>query len=63
MPRVAARLGSRLLARKKPELATVFGLGVLMDLHETHADDVALRDRGIEPRPVAAHFGRQFGLE
>jgi uncharacterized protein YbjT (DUF2867 family) len=63
MPRAAARLGSRLVARKKPELATVFGLGLMMDLHETHADDAALRDRGIDPQPVAAHFGRQFGLQ
>jgi uncharacterized protein YbjT (DUF2867 family) len=63
MPRVAVRVGSRLMARKKPELATVFGLGLLMDLHETHVDDAPLRERGIEPQPVAAHFGRQFGLE
>ena len=63
MPRVAVRVGSRLLARRKPELATVFGLGLLMDLHETHVDDAPLRDRGIDPQPVAAHLGRQFGLE
>ena len=63
MPRVAVRVGSRLMARKKPELATVLGLGLLMDLHETHVDDAPLRQRGIEPQPVAAHLGRQFGLE
>jgi uncharacterized protein YbjT (DUF2867 family) len=63
MPRVAVRVGSRLMARKKPELATVFGLGLLMDLHETQVDDAPLRQRGIEPQPVAAHLGRQFGLE
>ncbi len=63
MPRAALRVGSRLMARKKPELATVFALGLLMDLHETDADDAPLRERGIEPQPVAAHFGRQFGLE
>src|SRR5690242_13845960 len=63
MPRVAVRVGSRLMARKKPELATVFGLGLLMDLHETHVDAAPLRERGIEPQPVVAHFGRQFGLE
>jgi uncharacterized protein YbjT (DUF2867 family) len=63
MPRAAVRIGSRLLARKKPELATVFGLGLLMDLHETHADDAPLRERGIDPQPVADHFRRQFGLE
>jgi len=63
MPRAAARIGSRLLARKKPELATVFGLGLLMDLHETQADDAPLLERGIDPQHVAAHFERQFGLE
>ena len=63
MPRVAVRVGSRLMARKKPELATVFGLGLLMDLHETYVDDAPLREHGIEPQPVVAHFGRQFGLE
>jgi len=63
MPRAAVRVGSRVLRRRKPELATVFGLGLLMDLHETQCDDGALRERGIEPQPVAAHFRRQFGLE
>lgn len=63
LPRAAVRVSSRLLARKKPELATVFGLGLLMDLHETDADDAPLRERGIDPQPVAAHFRRQLGLE
>jgi len=63
MPRVAARVASRLLATRKPELATVFGLGLLMDLHETRADDGPLRERGIDPQRVAAHFERQFGLK
>jgi uncharacterized protein YbjT (DUF2867 family) len=63
MPRPAARVLSRLLARRKPEVATVIGLGLLMDLHETRCDDGPLRERGIEPQPVAAHFRRQLGLE
>lgn len=63
MPRAVVRVGSRFLARKKPELATVFGLGLLMDLHETHADDAPLQERGIDPQPVAAHFRAQLGLE
>ena len=63
MPRPAARLLSRLVARRKPEVATVLGLGLMMDLHESRCDDASLRERGIDPRPVAAHFQRQLGLE
>lgn len=63
MPRPLARALSRLLARRRPEVATVIGLGLLMDLHETRADEAPLRDRGIEPQRVAAHLRRQLNVE
>jgi uncharacterized protein YbjT (DUF2867 family) len=59
MPRPAVRLATRLLARPKPALASVFGLGLLMDLHETRCDDEPLRTRGIDPGTVEAHLRRQ----
>jgi uncharacterized protein YbjT (DUF2867 family) len=59
MPRPAVRLATRLLARPKPALASVFGIGLLMDLHESRCDDTPLRERGIEPQQVAVHLRRQ----
>jgi uncharacterized protein YbjT (DUF2867 family) len=58
MPRPAVRLGARVLARPKPALASVFGLGLMMDLHESRCDDAPLRERGIQPGTVEAHFRR-----
>lgn len=52
MPQPAVRLARRLLARRKPALASVFGLGLLMDIQEASWDDTPLRARGIEPRTV-----------
>jgi uncharacterized protein YbjT (DUF2867 family) len=59
MPRPAAKLGMRLLGRRKPALASVFGLGLMMDLHEGQATDAALRERGIEPRPASDWLRQQ----
>jgi len=53
MPRAVASIGMRLLRRPNPALATVFGLGLMMDLHEATWDDAPLRERGITPRPAS----------
>ncbi len=58
MPRFAARLGMRLLDKRKPELATVFGTGLIQDLVVPRWDDAPLRERGVEPRS-ATEFLRQ----
>ncbi len=50
MPRVVARLGTRLLDRPNPAMATIFGTGLMQDLLQVTWDDVPLRERGITPR-------------
>jgi hypothetical protein len=49
MPRLAARLGIRLLNRRNDALASIFGTGLLQDLTESTWDDGPLRERGIAP--------------
>jgi len=53
MPRAVASIGMRLLRHPNPALATVFGLGLMMDLHEATWDDAPLRERAITPRPAS----------
>lgn len=59
MPRPLVRIASRLMARRKPALASIFGLGLLMDLHASSCDDGALRERGIVPRSASEHVRAQ----
>jgi uncharacterized protein YbjT (DUF2867 family) len=59
MPRPLVRLGMRALARPKPALASVFGIGLLMDLHESRADDSPLRERSIHPRSTRDYLREQ----
>jgi uncharacterized protein YbjT (DUF2867 family) len=47
LPRPLTRLGIRLFDRPNPALASVFGAGLLQDLHEGNWDDAPLRERGI----------------
>jgi hypothetical protein len=49
----------RLLARRKPALASVFGVGLLMDLQESRVDDEPLRARAISPRSTADYLREQ----
>jgi uncharacterized protein YbjT (DUF2867 family) len=53
MPRALARLGTRLLDRPSPAMATVFGTGLMQDLIEVTWDDAPLRERGITPRSAS----------
>jgi uncharacterized protein YbjT (DUF2867 family) len=59
-PRPLLRVGMRLLSRPRPALASVFGLGLQMDLYEGTATDAALRERGIEPRTASAWLRQQL---
>ncbi|TDO54627.1 putative NAD(P)-binding protein [Kribbella sp. VKM Ac-2527] len=61
LPRAAARLGMRLLARPNDALASIFGTGLLQDLVESRSDDSALRLRGITPT-AASEFIRSQSL-
>lgn len=62
MPRGAARLAARLLARRNDALASALGAGVLQDVCQTRWDDKPLRDRGIVPRS-ASDFLRERARE
>ena len=59
MPRPLVRVGMRVLARRKPALASVFGIGLVMDLQEARWDERPHRERMIEPRPTADYLREQ----
>jgi uncharacterized protein YbjT (DUF2867 family) len=50
LPRWAVKAGMRALARPRPALASIMGLGYLVDTEPSRTTDAALRERGIEPR-------------
>jgi uncharacterized protein YbjT (DUF2867 family) len=54
MPRPAVKVATRLLPRVNDALATVFGLGLMMDVTPTTWDDRPLTSRGISPRSATA---------
>ncbi|MGY1707420.1 SDR family oxidoreductase [Geodermatophilus sp. SYSU D00697] len=55
VPRPVLSLGARALRRRRPELASVLGIALSMDIGE-EAGDRPLRALGIEPRPASAHI-------
>jgi uncharacterized protein YbjT (DUF2867 family) len=62
MPRAVARLGVRVLDRPNPGLATIFGIGLMLDLLEVTWDDAPLRERGIIPRSATDWIEEQAAL-
>jgi uncharacterized protein YbjT (DUF2867 family) len=56
MPRPLVRLGMRMLSRPKPALASIFGIGLLIDTEEAHWDDHALVRYGITPQSIAEYL-------
>jgi len=54
VPRVAMSIGCRVLARLKPETASLMGMALFFDTHRGTWDDAPLRQAGIEPRPATA---------
>jgi uncharacterized protein YbjT (DUF2867 family) len=58
VPRAAMSVGRRVLARTKPEIASLMGMALYADTHAATWDDAPLRDAGIEPRPVAPFIAR-----
>lgn len=55
VPRAVLQVASRVLGPVKPELASLLGLGLLMDTRESDSDDAPLRALGIEPRPASVY--------
>jgi NADH dehydrogenase len=55
VPRTVLHVASRALRPVKPALASLLGLGLLMDTHESSWDDVPLRALGINPRPASIY--------
>jgi len=56
IPRIAMRLGKTLARPFKPEIASIMGMALLGDTHETTMDDTALRSLGIIPRSVGRYI-------
>lgn len=61
IPQPIARLGTRLLDRRSDALATIFGLGLHMDLVAADWTDAPLRERGINPRSATRWLEQQAG--
>ena len=58
IPRPILALGSRLLRRRKPALASVMGMALSSDENELPIDDRPLRELGIEPRSTTEAIER-----
>jgi uncharacterized protein YbjT (DUF2867 family) len=59
MPRIAGKLGMRLLDRPNDAVASIFGAGLHLDLVEADWDDAPLRVRGITPRSATEWLTQQ----
>jgi NADH dehydrogenase len=55
-PRLALRVGSRLLRRYRPATASKLGMALASDVSTTAVDDGGFRGLGIEPRPASAYI-------
>jgi uncharacterized protein YbjT (DUF2867 family) len=56
VPRAVLTVGSRVLAGRKPELASVMGLELNADRHPPTWDAEPLRAVGVDPRPASAYI-------
>ena len=54
VPRPVMSIGHVVLARIKPEIASLMGMALFSDTHPDSWDDAALREIGIDPRPASA---------
>lgn len=53
VPRLALSVGHRVLARPKPEIASLMAMALYADTHPATWDDAPLRAAGITPRPAS----------
>lgn len=58
-PLPVARLVIKLLGRRRDAMASIIGLGVMMDEHQITWDDGPLRERGITPRSATDWITQQ----
>jgi NADH dehydrogenase len=56
VPRAVLSAGHRVLARPKPEIASLMGMALYADTHPATWDDAPLRDVGIVPRPATEYI-------
>jgi uncharacterized protein YbjT (DUF2867 family) len=56
VPRAVLSAGHRVLARPKPEIASLMGMALYADTHPATWDDSPLRDVGIVPRPATEYI-------
>jgi uncharacterized protein YbjT (DUF2867 family) len=56
VPRAALRVGSTLLRRIKPVLASVMGMALVADLEDSRSPTDSLVSLGIAPRPASAYI-------
>jgi uncharacterized protein YbjT (DUF2867 family) len=56
VPRTALRIGSVVLSRVKPALASVMGQALAADRADSRVDDQPLRELGLTPRPVTRYI-------
>jgi NADH dehydrogenase len=63
VPRPLMRLGSVALRPIHPGLASVLGMGLSLDLRAEAPDDRALRELGIQARPVSAYIRELVAAE
>jgi uncharacterized protein YbjT (DUF2867 family) len=61
VPRPVMALGSRVLRRRNPALASVMGMSLSSDETELPIDDRPLRELGIEPRSTTDAIERMVG--
>ena len=61
VPRAAMSIGHRVLARIKPEIASLMGVALFSDTHPDSWDDTPLREAGIDPRPATAFIRESAG--
>lgn len=59
VPRPVLKVAGRLLARVKPGLGSVMGMALHADTQEFGTSDAALREAGIEPRPVSDYVRQE----
>jgi NADH dehydrogenase len=55
VPRAALSLGHVVLARIKPEIASLMGMALFSDTHKDNWDDTPMREIGIDPRPASEY--------
>ncbi len=62
VPRPVLSIGRRVLARARPEIASLMGMALYSDQHPSTWDDEPLRAMGLSPRPATAFIRDAAGV-